>query len=204
MKSTKWVAAVPPYLAVWAGLFLFHSAWGAMLGFHAAILLVLIIARPHIPISILFKAKRFKRILPVAVLCASSGFAIYYLFPFFSTADELRSQLDAIGLSGSTWPWFIAYFSLVNPFLEEYFWRAYLGSDTKSFYLGDLVYAGFHGLVLMGKTHPLMVLFALGCLTFVGWLWRQIYREQEGLLVPVLGHMVADFSVMTAIYLIVR
>jgi hypothetical protein len=204
MKSSKWVAAIPPYLAVWAGLFLFHSAWGAMLGFHAAILLVLLIARPKIPIHILFKAKNFKWILPLAALCAASGFAIYHLFPLFSTVEELRSQLDTIGLNGSNWPWFIAYFSLVNPFVEEYFWRAYLGSETKRFYIGDLLYAGFHGLVLTGKTHPLVVLFALGCLTFVGWLWRQVYRENEGLLVPVLGHMVADFSVMMAVYLIVR
>lgn len=175
-----------------------------MLGFHGAILLVLLIARPNIPINILFKARHFKWILRIAVLCAASGFAVYYLYPFFGTAEDLRVQLDAIGLNDSTWPWLIAYFSLVNPFIEEYFWRAYLGSDTKNFYVGDLIYAGYHGLVLMGKAHLIMIFVALGCLTFVGWLWRQIYRQNEGLLIPVLGHMLADFSVMMAVYLMVR
>ena len=57
-----------------------------------------------------------------------------------------------MGLSSSTsWLLFIAYFSLVNPFIEEYFWRGVLGSNTKKFYIGDLVYAGYHALVLWGK-----------------------------------------------------
>lgn len=35
----KWIVLVLPYFAVWAGLFIFKSAWLALTGFHLAILL---------------------------------------------------------------------------------------------------------------------------------------------------------------------
>ncbi len=96
-----------------------------------------------------------------------------------------------------------AYFSLINPLLEEYFWRAFLGSDTKGFYIGDLLYAGYHALVLINKVSYFTIIFSIACLTFVGWLWRKIKREDDGLLAPVLGHMAADISILTAVYLII-
>jgi hypothetical protein len=90
---------------------------------------------------------------------------------------------------------------VVNPFIEEYFWRAQFGSETKGFYMGDVLYACYHGLVLVGRAPWLVIILALISLTFVGWLWRQIVREEEGLLIPVTCHMAADFSVMTSVYM---
>ena len=109
-----------------------------------------------------------------------------------------------LGLTSSILPAFLTYFSLVNPFLEEYFWRAFHGNDMKGFYIGDLLYAGYHGIVLINHVPVLVTVFAVACLTFIGWFWRQVKREDHGQLAPVLGHMAADFSVMMAAYLIIR
>ena len=49
----KWIAPSLAYLAVGVGLFVFHSAWGALLGFHAAIIISLWVARPGIPFAML-------------------------------------------------------------------------------------------------------------------------------------------------------
>ncbi len=204
MKPAKWFAPVLPYLAVWAGLYYFKNAWFALIGFHLAIILVLLAARPKVPIGILFITKHFTWTRRSIFTCAGVGFAIYYFHPYLGIAGDLPLQLKSIGLSPSTWPAFIAYFTLANPFIEEYFWRAYLGSDTKGFTIGDAIYAGYHGLVLLGKVHPLMNLISLLTLIFTGWLWRQIRREDEGLLVPVLGHMAADFTILLSVYLIAR
>jgi len=38
-------------------------------------------------------------------------------------------------------------------------------------------------------------------LILAGWFWRQIAREDQGLLAPVLGHMAADFTILMAVYL---
>ncbi len=204
MKPLKWCAPLFPYLAVWVGLFWFKSAWLALAGFQIAILFVLVIARPNIPIDILFRTNHSKWIFTSMALCASSGLAIYYLRQFLGMTENLSSQLEGIGLNKSTWPWLITYFSLVNPFIEEYFWRGYLGSERTGFDIGDLIYAGYHGLVLMGKIHPLMIFLALVGLTFIGWFWRQISRADDGLLIPVLGHLAADFSILMSVYLITR
>ena len=203
MPDKKWLLPILPYIAVVAGVHLFNNAWLALLGFHASILIMLAIVRPNIPVSVLFKSKSPKWILISVLVCGTSGIGLYLLWNMFAIAPDLPAQLGTMGLSSSTsWLAFIAYFSLVNPLIEEYFWRGYLGSNSKKLYLGDAVYAGYHALVLWGKVHPLIILLALMILTSVGWFWRQISREDEGLLAAVLGHMAADFSILFAVYLI--
>ena len=197
----KWLAPIPPYLAVWAGLFLLKSAWLSLIGFHLAILLTLAVARPEIPVRILFQSRSPKWILINVLLCGMSGVGLYFLWDLFGMAADLPAQLRSIGLTSSSWIWFIAYFSLVNPFIEEYFWRAYLGSGTRGVYPGDLVFAGYHGLILAGKTRSPSIVFALVCLVFIAWFWRQSRRADGGLLAAGLGHMAADLSILVCVIL---
>ncbi|MDQ3004678.1 MAG: CPBP family glutamic-type intramembrane protease, partial [Chloroflexota bacterium] len=110
------------------------------------------------------------------------------------------AQIESLGLTSTSWPGFIAYFALVNPLLEEFFWRGFLGNPANGVYIYDLIYAGFHALLLIGKVPIYSIIFALTVLTFAGWLWRQIAREDRGLLAPVLGHMAADFTILLAVF----
>ncbi|MBI5963970.1 MAG: CPBP family intramembrane metalloprotease [Chloroflexi bacterium] len=202
--NKKWLAPIPPYLAVWAGLCLFKSAWLSLIGFHTAILLMLAIARPNIPVNILFQSKYPKLVFASVLLCLTSGIALYILWDVLGIAGDLSLQLQSIGLTSSSWAAFIAYFSLVNPFIEEYFWRAYLGNDRRGFHIGDLIYAGYHALILVNKAYWISIIFALASLTFIGWFWRQTHREDKGLLAPVLGHMAADFTILACVMINVR
>lgn len=203
MKS-KWLAPVLPYLAVWAGLFIFKNAWVTLLGFHFAIVLALIFLRPSLSLNIFFKNTKLTQVIASILFCASSGLGLYLLWDVFGVADDLRAQLMDIGLNEFTWFGFIAYFSIANPFFEEYFWRGVLGSDTKQFYLGDLIYAGYHILVVWNKTAPLSILFMVFVLTLAGWFWRQLYRRDNSLLAPVLGHMAADLSILLVVFYMTR
>ena len=197
----KWIAPALAYLAVGLGIFLFHSAWGALAGFHVVIIVSLLTARPNVPVTVLFKSTNLKWILLSILLCGGGGVTLYFLWNIFGFASDLPAQVEALGLNSSNWLPFIAYFALVNPFVEEYFWRGYFGNPTKSLYLYDFIYSGFHGLILIGKVHSYSIIFGLSVLVFAGWLWRQIAREDHGLLAPVLGHMVADFTILMAVYL---
>ncbi len=193
-----------PYLAIWAGLFFFKSAWFALLGFHIAILLALLLLRPSIPINILFKSKSPKWILFSVLFCSTSGIGLYFLWNIFGVAQDLPSQLKSLGLYSTSWFPFIAYFSLVNPFVEEYFWRGVLGSATRNLHVGDAVFAGYHALILWNRVNPLSTVFAVIILVSAGWLWRQLFRKDHGLLAAVLGHMVADFFILLTIYAMTR
>lgn len=196
----KWLTPALPYLAVWAGLFLFRNAWAALIGFHLSILLALAFIRPRVPIGLLFKSKHPKWILFSILFCSTSGTGLYFLWDFFSVTYDLPAQLRDLGLTSSSWLFFIAYFSLVNPFIEEYFWRGVLGSDSKGLFFMDVVFAGYHALILWGRVPLASILFAVGILVSAGWLWRQMMREDGGLLAAALGHMAADFSILITIY----
>lgn len=197
----KWIAPILVYLSVAIGLFVVRNALGALLLFHIAIILSALIAKSNIPIQILFTGHELKWTLLSILLCGSAGFTLYFLWDKFGIASETSRQAQEMGLQGFVWILFIAYFSLANPFVEEYFWRGFLGSSTKDFSISDFLYAGFHGLILMNKIPTSVIVFSLVLLVLAGWMWRQIARIDRGLRAPVLGHMAADFSILIAIYL---
>ena len=196
----KFLTPIMPYLAVGIGLLWIHNAFLALLGFHAAIVLSLLAARSPVPIQILFKSKNTRWVVLNTLLCGSSGFSLYFLWSYLGAIEDLPGQMEALGLTRLTWPIFITYFVLLNPLIEEYFWRGYLGSPTRGLNPSDFWYAGFHGLILMNKVQISAILGSLGVLALAGWFWRQIARTDEGLLAPVLGHMAADFTILMTIY----
>jgi membrane protease YdiL (CAAX protease family) len=125
---------------------------------------------------------------------------LYFLWDVFGFASDLSAQVASLGLNALNWPVFIAYFALVNPWIEEYFWRGWLGSESKSLHTSDFLYAGFHGLILVNKVVTGSIIFGLSVLIVAGWFWRQVAREDGGLLTPVIGHMAADFTILVAVY----
>ena len=197
----KWIIPVLVYLAVGLGMFIVRQAWVALLVFHLAIVISLLVVKPELPIKTLFASRGYKWILINILLCGSSGAVLYFLWDEFGIVKDFAAQVEALGLNSSTWLPFIAYFTLVNPLIEEYFWRGYLGSPTEDLHASDMAYAGFHGLILLDRMKADAVVYALAMLVLAGWFWRQIARKDGGLLAPVLGHMAADFSVLLAVYL---
>ena len=190
-----------PYLAVGLGVFWFRNAWAALLGFHLAILLSLLLARSPVPVKILFKSDHIRWVVLSVILSGSVGIFLCLFWSAFRITSDLAAHVRALGLNSSNWLAFIAYFALVNPFMEEYFWRGYLGSSTKRLYLSDFIYAGFHALVLAGSMPVASIVYSLTVLVLAGWFWRQIAREDGGLLASVLGHMAADFTILMVVYL---
>ena len=94
---------------------------------------------------------------------------------------------------------------MVNPWIEEYYWRGYLGSNTKKIILNDLLYSGYHLVVLAGKVEIVWLIVIFFALAVVAWFWRQTNRWSQGMLPSTASHLAADITVMLTIYfLIVR
>ncbi|MBI5842580.1 MAG: CPBP family intramembrane metalloprotease [Chloroflexi bacterium] len=200
----KSLAPLMAYVTVAAGLFWARSAWGALLGFHIGLLSILFIERPPLLFGALFKGFHPALLIGCVLLSASSGLTLYFGWPIFSISPNLAADLASIGLTPAVWSAFIAYFALVNPWIEEYFWRGYLGDPSSKILPVDFYFAGYHLLILFGRTNWAWMLVSLLTLAGVAWLWRQVYRKTGGLLIPLLAHMAADLSILTAVYLMCK
>lgn len=198
--SSKWLTPSLPYLAVALGLFGFRNAWAGLLGFHSAIVLALFLTRPPFHPRVLFQSNDVRWVLLSIFLSVGGGVCLHFFWSSFGITDNFSAYIQSIGLNSSNWTAFIAYFTLVNPFLEEYFWRGALGSPAPHPDLSDFFYAGFHALILAGKMPFASTAFGLTVLVLAGWFWRQLARRDRGLLAPVLGHMAADFTILMVLY----
>jgi len=202
MKSIKPAVPFIPYAAVVLGMFWLQNAWAAVLAFHASMAIILLIEKPSIPVFTLIRSNSLAMLVGLIILCGFSGVILYLVWPVLGAPKDLSVKLAALGLSSTSWPLFIGYFVLINPWLEEYFWRGYLGSLAKGLAQIDFIFAGYHLLVIYDKISWGWLLPAFAALIFGGWLWRQVTRDSQGLLVSSLSHMAADFSILTAVYLI--
>jgi hypothetical protein len=192
--------AIPVYSAIFIGMYVLPNAWVAVFGFHLALSLALLPrlrtlpSRWLVPVSPAFL---------LAMICAGllAGAGLWLLWPYTGASEHYQTQLSTLGLTGNfTWIVFTVYFSLVNPWLEEAFWRDALTHPTRRPALVDLLYAGFHLIVLAPFVSYFWLLVAFLILAVTGWLWRVITHVSGSLLPAVVCHLLADFSILLVLY----
>lgn len=197
-RSLRWGWVLLPYLAVFAGMFLFGNAWGALIGFHLSLLPLLCAEarqarRFFVPVS-------FRTFLPVALAGLAGGWGLWLVWPLAGLPPDFPAQVERLGLRCADWPLFLAYFTLLNPFLEEWYWRGALGSDSPLPQPVDVLYAGYHVSILALFAAPGWVLIGFLLLAGAGWLWRQTARLTGSLLPAALSHLLADASILMVLY----
>ena len=193
------IAPALPYLTVAAGLMLFRSGWAALVGYHAGIIAVLTLEGAWEIAPRLLAGWHPARFAVALATSALSGPLLLWLWPWVQAQSALDAQLAAWGLSGAAWPAFVLYFTLTNGWLEEGYWRGYLGRTDRGMCWVDLWFAAYHIVVLSAIVDWPWQLFSTAVLIAAAWLWRQTVRATGGLLVPVLAHIAADASIMLAV-----
>ena len=192
-----WV--ILPYLAVFLGMITLRSAWSALIGFHLTLLPLLVTHRQTI--SPRFHAPVSKGILlPVAVDGLFAGLGLWLIWSFAGLPADFPARVAALGLSGPIWLPFIVYFTLVNPWLEEAYWREVLTSPSSYLAPIDFLFAGYHLIILSLFVSPVWMVFAFAILSVASWSWRQVSRYTGSLMPAVLSHMLADFSILMVLY----
>ncbi len=195
-SSAPWV----PFLTISFGSFILNNAWAALLAYHLGLVLILFLERQGPAARNLAKGLNLPVLFAALLPSALSGIGLYFAAPVLGTPSDLGSLLANQGLKGAGWPAFILYYSTVNPALEEWYWRGYLGSRSRSSTISDLCYAGYHPLVLARFAAWPWLILEFVILAGAAWLWRQIARKYDGLLIPLLSHLAADLSLILSIY----
>lgn len=190
-----------PYVAMLIGLHLLGSAWISFLIYHG---LVLAAVWPDGNLRRDLLRGWHNRVgLGAIGFGVGGGVLIYSLAPYAGiNADLINPAIAKLGLTGTGWLLFVIYHTLVNPWFEEILWRGKLGHVGLKPVWGDVLFAGYHVLVLMLFLDWLWILLAFVVLVAAGWFWRQLRRRHEGLLLPVISHLAADGSIMAVVYML--
>jgi len=191
-----------PYITIGIGLLIFHNAWLAILSYHAGMIAIILLSKTRISLKQAFQCKKAWIPIITALVGAGGGLLLYVLWPLLSVPDDISLYIRSIGLNEQTWPVFLAYFVIINPLIEEYYWRGCLASATRGITANDLLFSGYHLLVLAGHMEAIWLLGVFLVLAAGAWFWRQANRLNGGLLASVVSHIAADIAVMLTIYLL--
>ena len=132
-----------------------------MVSYHTAILLIAVFGKNLHRFKKLVQGWSFPHSVFITIGCAVNGVLVYYLWPFISPAgSDLSFKLAELGLNDSNWILLILYYSLITPWLEEFYWRDLLPSNLKHPILSDLFFAGYHFFVLLLFIKPVFALVA--------------------------------------------
>lgn len=197
------MSPVIPYVAVGLGLYLAHNAWMAIGLYHLGMVAVLLWERRWGTVRGVTRGFHSGFFGAAIALCLIGGGVTYVGWPLLGL-PHFAERLAQIGLSTGVLPWFFLYFSLVNPMLEEAFWRGYHGNASSRPTWHDLWFAGYHLPVLALFMHGCWLPLMLGGLVAIAWIWRVLVRRLDGLLITVTSHIAADAGIALAVLLLLR
>jgi membrane protease YdiL (CAAX protease family) len=149
-----------------------------------------------------FKSGHSKIYIINAVMGAAA-MVFYFLWPLSGIPQDVHPVLQGIGLSEGNYLYLLAYFVLVNPWIEEYFWRGYLGSTSKGITPCDVLFAGYHVMLLATVIGAIWLVPAFVILSSAAWFWRQCDRWSQGLGASILSHITADAAISVVLILMI-
>jgi len=204
-EATRRLARAIPYAAMILGLDLLSSGWSAILLYHAGMAAVL--AADAGPRRRLLSGWDPRLGIAGILLGCSAGLVLAGVWPWTGIEGSLAASLERLGLSGRTWLLFLPYHAVVNPLLEEPFWRGRTETAGRVGAAGgwrpvwgDLLFAGYHVVVLHRfLTWPWTAAAFLVIAAAAG-AWRWTAAKTGGLLIPLLSHGAADAAVMALLW----
>lgn len=196
----KLFAGLVPYMAVLVGMYWLHSAWAAILLYHAGILVFLFAFKRKEIWKTVWSGMKTPLLIPAVFTCAMAAPVVYFLWPWLSVSDSILSEwMIKFGLTGLSWLVLIPYFSLIHPILEEIHWRGIAPEPFKWLAWQDLLFAGYHVLVLYQLLYWPWLFMVFGVLTASSIFWRWASNKFSGYGLTILTHAAADAGVIVGV-----
>ncbi|MBC8393455.1 MAG: CPBP family intramembrane metalloprotease [Deltaproteobacteria bacterium] len=201
----KRISIFVPYVAVLVGLCVLKNAWIAIGLYHFGMTVFLVTGNRSTLLKKAYTGWNFAATV-IGILMSAMIFPIIFFFWKLMQLENmpLNTVLSNFGLHGTSWFFFMIYFSTVQPLLEELYWRGYLVHGNKCFSWTDLAFAGYHILVLAWFVKLPWLVIAFVLLTLTAYIWRYLAFKYEGLIVPLLSHVAADIGIIAAIYVLIQ
>lgn len=198
-------AASIPFVAVAVGLYLLSNAWVAIAIYYSGVIIyVHLIGREQIA-ACLFKGWNSKSLLVCAPVFASAGGAVLWLWPHAVLPGvSLAGYMSDTGLGEWRFTVFAIVFCLINPVMEEVFWRGCFASNPGRPSWTDAAFAGYHVPVALMVTDNALSVTAFTVLFLTAWYLRYLRYRLNGLATAILAHLIADISIMTAFWLLLK
>lgn len=200
-SAPRFAAPVVPYVAVLVGLYALHSAWAAMLLYHAGIVAFWIAVGREPSPRVLRTGFRASLAIPLVVAALAAGPLIWLAWPRAAIDPDMAAQLARFGLSGPSLVAFAVYAAIANAPLEELYWRGLIAAGSPRPAPADALFAGYHVIVLWLVVDWPFALAAALVLAAAAWLWRIAAARCGGLAVPYLSHLAADLAVIGAVWM---
>lgn len=154
--------------------------------------------------------------LAFGVAVAIFAFAVYYglLVNSPAMADapaRIRAKLAEFNAATPARFWaLIAFLSIINSFLEEYYWRWFVFGRLRKYVplfaaivISSLAFMGHHVIVLdvyfPGRFWSAVVPFSLA-IAFGGAVWAWLYHKSGSIVGPWISHLIVDVAVMSIGY----
>jgi len=186
-RASLMAKLLAPYLSVLVFWVCLRSAWLAILGYHAQILLWLWRERPQLG------ERPRARLLALALPFILAGPVVFVLLPQMASV-QVGEWMRAHGLSGVALLTVLPYFGLVHPHLEELHWSPL----RKQSRWAHASFAGYHVIVLSSLMPPVWLAAAFVVLVCASWSWQLIESASGGLTVPIMAHVLADAGIAIA------
>lgn len=193
------LSSLIPYATVLIGIYLLRNVWIAILGYHMGVAIFLLFSRdrrsgeprPADKSSLLTAFN-------IAVgLC--TGILLYALWPLLGISANFGARLNVLGLT--SWLAFGIYYCVVNPIVEELFWRKSLETDSRFPAWNDFMFAGYHMLVLALFIRWEWLIASYILLVFASWMWGQSSRLKHGFSIIIASHLLADIGIIIVAYM---
>lgn len=194
MTRIDYLRLAAPYAAVLFGWQVARSALVTLAIYSGLMLLMSAFALPRI-----VKGWSAREFITGALPFALVGVGAYLVLPHVPVHMPLRMWLQAFGVRGETVPLILVWFGLVHPLLEQAHWSGPRLNTPAA----HVAFAGYHGFILQTFLPVPWLIAVVAALGAVSWTWASIQRRTGGVLVPALGHLLADAGLAAAVWMII-